>query len=115
MSTTIRIVDNYMSESILLDVDNQTLRIGPHDRLFVDLPVPVCEDEASFRGARLELRIVAKDQRIRFWESAGSVRFARDGVWRQDAEAVPKLCEVGGGRGIVVGAMGGFWFKRVNV
>jgi hypothetical protein len=108
-------IDNYMSETVMLDAGNQTLRVGPHDRIFVEIPVPVCEDEEAFRQNRLELRILAKDEKVRLWEAGGQVRCARDGAWRPDAEAVPKLPAAGGRRGIVVGAMGGFWFKQVNV
>ncbi len=115
MTTTIRIVDNFMSDSVLLDVDTQSVRVEPHGRVRVDVPIPVCEDADAFKRQRLELRILLKNERVRIWESAGRVRFSLDGQWRADAEPVPKLCETEGGRGIVVGAMGGFWFKRVNV
>jgi len=115
MSTILRIIDNYMSETVMLDADKQTLRVGPHDRIFLEVQIPVCEDEETFRRNRLELRILAKEEKVRLWEADGQVRFSRDGVWRADAEAVPKLAQAGGRRGIVVGAMGGFWFKQVNV
>jgi len=115
MTTTIRLLDNFMSDSVYLETEHGTVKAEPHDRARLDVPVPLCETDASFGRQRLELRISLKNERIRVWEAGGQVRYSRDGRWSADAPSVPRLAEAGGGRGIVVGAMGGFWFKRVNI
>ena len=113
--TTIRLLDNYMSDSVYLETERGTFKAEPHDRARLDVPTPVCESDASFDQQRLELRIVLKNERVRIWEAAGQIRYSSDGHWSADAAPVPQLAEPGGGRGIVVGAMGGFWLKRVNI
>lgn len=115
MPTIIRMVDNFMSESVVLKTDSEHHKVDPHDRARISIPVPVCETAEAFRRQTLELQIPAKRESIRLWEASGHVRFSRDGQWKEDAEPVPRLSEPGGGRGIIVGAMGGFWLKRVNV
>jgi hypothetical protein len=115
MTTTIRVVDNFMSETLLLQCSGQGYKIEPHDRAWMSEHVPVCESEEEFRRHPFELRILAKGETIHLWEAGGQVRFSRDGQWHRDGEPVARLSEAGGGRGIVVGAMGGFWLKRVNV
>src|ERR1041385_8732019 len=101
--TTIRLLDNYMSDSVYLETERGTFKAEPHDRAWVDVPVPVCENNANFGQQRMELRILLSDARIRIWEAGGCVRHSRDGCWRADAEPVPQLAESGGGRGIVIG------------
>jgi hypothetical protein len=113
--TTIRVVYNYMTETVSLAFEGGVCTVHPHGRETAHAVIPLCEDASAFERQGVELSIPRLDQRIRIWEAEGRIRFSRDGRWQPDAEVVPAFDEAGGGRGLIVGATGAFWFKKVNI
>jgi hypothetical protein len=113
--TTVRVVYNFMTETVFLEFEGSVCAVEPHGRETLRAVIPVCDDRAAFERTRMVLSLPRVSQRVCIWESAARIRFSTDNTWCPEAAPVAGVSEAGGARGITVGATGAFWLKKVNI